>query len=96
MEFDKNKFITVELDWGWRITSPRDVYKFDEVGIYYTNINDSYDGSSWCSYDRGTNVIYNGKKYPLSYAAMSELIPAEIEKKYSVEDDYIELDDIVL
>jgi len=96
MEFDKNKFITVELDWGYRTSSPRDVYKFDDMGIYYTNIDDSYGGSTWCSYSSGTEVLYNGKRYPLNYRTMSELIPAEIEKKYGAEEDYIELDDIVL
>lgn len=96
MEFDENKFITIELDWGYSTSGPRDVYKFDKIGIYYTNIRDSYDGSTWCSYDLGTKVLYNGKKYPLDYETMSELIPAEIEKKYSAEEDYIELDDIVL
>lgn len=96
MEFDKNKFITVELDWGYRTSGPRDVYKFDEIGIYYTNIDDTYGGSTWCSYDSGTKVRYDGKTYPLNYHTMSELIPAEIEKKYGAEEDYIELDDIVL
>lgn len=96
MEFDKNKFITVELYWGHRISGLRDVYKFDEIGIYYTNIRASYDGSTWCSYDAGTKVLYDGKKYPLNFDTMSELIPTEIEKKYGVADDYIELDDIVL
>jgi len=74
----------------------RDRYKFDEIGLYYTNIDDSYRGSTWCSYSSGTEVLYNGKRYPLNYRTMSELIPAEIEKKYGAEEDYIELDDIVL
>ena len=95
MEFDKNKFITVELDWGYRTSGLRDVYKFDEMGIYYTNINDSYGTSTWCSYNSDTKVIYDGKTYPLNYRTMSKLIPEEIEKKYGAE-DYIELDDIVL
>lgn len=96
MEFDKNKFITVELDWGYRTSGPRDVYMFDNMGIYYTNIDDTYGGSTWCSYDSGTKVRYDGKIYPLNYHTMSKLIPEEIEKKYSASDDYIELDDIVL
>lgn len=96
MEFDKNKFITIQLDLGYKTSGPRDVYMFDNMGIYYTNIDDSYGGSTWCSYSSRIEVLYNGKRYPLNYRTMSELIPAEIEKKYGAEEDYIELDDIVL
>lgn len=96
MEFDENKFITVQLDWGYRTFGPRDIYKFDKIGIYYTNLKDSYGNSSWCSYNSGIKILYDGKRYPFNYQTMSELIPAEIEKKYGTEEDYIELDDIVL
>lgn len=96
MEFDENKFITVQLDWGYRTSSPRDVYKFDKIGIYYTNLKASYEGSTWCFYNSGIKILYDGKRYPFNYQTMSELIPKELEKKYGTEEDYIELDDIVL
>lgn len=97
MEFDREKFITVTLRWLYDgNTVTRDVYRFDEAGIYYTNDNIDDNRSTWCSYDDYIVIDYEGETYKLTYEEVKDFFPKAIEEKYADGDNYIDLDDIIM
>ena len=96
MEFDKERFITVTLRWlDTGNTVVRDVYKFDDRGIYYTR---EYSLAIWCSYSDNVVIDYEDETYELKYSAVKDFLPKAIEEKYSdtAGNDYIDLDDIIM
>lgn len=98
MKFDRERFITVTLRWYDDSTVTRDVYRFDEAGIYYTNDNIHDSRSTWCSYSDDIVIDYEGKTYKLTYEEVKYFLPKAIEEKYSdtAGDNYIDLDDIIM
>lgn len=93
----EKKFITVTLRWlDHDNTVTRDVYRFDEAGIYYTNDNIHDSRSTWCSYSDNIVIDYEGETYKLTYEEVKDFLPKAIEEKYADGDNYIDLDDIIM
>lgn len=98
MEFDESRFITVTVmfDNGHgNIYTGRDIYAFTTRGIEYTEECYHRCHCKWCPYRESTLIEYQGKTYPLTYTNMSTYFPQWISEKYDNE-DYIELDDLIL
>lgn len=93
MEFSKDKYLTLTIYFNGRDGEKRDVYKFDRLGLYYAQ---DFGLSSWCSYSPDVVVEYKGEKVRLTYKDISEAFPYWMKEKFGDDDEYVELNDILI
>ena len=93
MNDDKKRFVTVSIRFIFANNYvSRDVYKADDKGLYYAH---DYAGSKWCSYNDNVTVKYKDKEYPLNKDLIN-FIDQWIKEKYGPDDEYVDLDGILI